>query len=248
MLSMYKYTAIIVEPRKHKALEFVLNNVCECLSNEWKIVLFHGTRNKEYSQLIVDKLNKMYNERITLVLLNVFDLNSITYSELFATKSIIYDYIDTDIFLVFQTDSMIIQKNAHLINDFLDYDYVGSPWIKSDFIPAIECDFIGNGGFSLRKKSKMLEIIENVNWYEMEPFNYKLEDVFFSRKYSGINVKKPEYNKALGFCQGEEFSENFLACHQFWSIKNYNLPLYEHFLSICPEMKILEDLQGVEQD
>ena len=31
----FKYTAIIIEPRKHKALCFVLNNMLECLSNEW---------------------------------------------------------------------------------------------------------------------------------------------------------------------------------------------------------------------
>ena len=31
-----KYTAIIVEPRKHIALEFVLNNFLENLNNDWK--------------------------------------------------------------------------------------------------------------------------------------------------------------------------------------------------------------------
>ena len=45
----YKYSAIIVEPRKHKALYFVLNNVCDCLSDEWKIILFHGSENILYS-------------------------------------------------------------------------------------------------------------------------------------------------------------------------------------------------------
>lgn len=32
-----KYTAIIVEPCKHKALEFFLNNFLENLSSEWNI-------------------------------------------------------------------------------------------------------------------------------------------------------------------------------------------------------------------
>jgi len=241
----YKYTAIIVEPRKHKAIEFVLNNACECLSNEWKVVLFHGIHNIEYSKLIVDKLNGIYNNRITLVNLNVDDLNNITYSEVFATKSIIYDYIDTDVFLVFQTDSMIIKKNAHLINDFLEYDYVGSPWLKTNYEPTKECDFIGNGGFSLRNKTKMLEIIEKVNWHEKSEI-YKMEDLFFSRKYPGIDVKKPDYNKALEFCQGEVFNELFFACHQIWGFKAHNIPLYELFISMHPEIKILEDLQGVE--
>jgi len=103
----YKYTAIIIEPRKHKALEIVLNNILDCLSNEWKIVFFHGTNNIEYSKNISDKLNKLYNDRIQLVNLNVDNLNQKTYSKLLATKTIIYDYINTEYFLVFQTDSVM---------------------------------------------------------------------------------------------------------------------------------------------
>jgi hypothetical protein len=41
-----KYTALIIEPRKHKALEFVLKNFLENLSNEWSIIIFHGNLNK----------------------------------------------------------------------------------------------------------------------------------------------------------------------------------------------------------
>jgi len=94
----YKYTAIIIEPRKHKALEFVLNNILNCLSNEWKVILFHGINNIEYSTNITERLNKLYNERIQLVNLNVDNLNQKTYSKLLATKSIVYDYIETEYF------------------------------------------------------------------------------------------------------------------------------------------------------
>jgi hypothetical protein len=53
-----KYTAVIVEPRKHKAIEFVLNNICECLSMNWNIVFFHGCNNEEYVKNIIDKVGK----------------------------------------------------------------------------------------------------------------------------------------------------------------------------------------------
>ena len=152
----YKYTAIIVEPRKHKALEFVLNNMLDCLSDDWKIVFFHGINNIEYANNITTKLNIIYNSRIRLVNLNIDNLNQKTYSKLLATKSIIYDYIDTEYFLVFQTDSMMIKSNSHLINHFLDknYDYVGAPWLICEYQPTKSRDFIGNGGFSLRKTKK----------------------------------------------------------------------------------------------
>lgn len=231
----YKYTAIIIEPRKHNALEFVLNNVCECLTNDWNIVLFHGINNTEYSKNIVDRLNILFENRISMVNLNVENLDLIQYSMLLSTKSIIYDNIFTDMFLVFQTDSMIFKKNATIIDTFLEYDYIGSPWLVTGYIPTRQCDFIGNGGFSLRRKSKMLEIIEKIQW------NSRYEDLYFSTKYDNIEVNKPEYNIATTFSVDEVFSELTFACHKPWVHNHYNI-----FKNIYPECEILRNLQDVE--
>ena len=239
----YKYTAIIIEPRKHKAIEFVLNNVCDSLSNDWGIILFHGIKNSEYSTKISQKLNILYENRISLVNLNIDNLDSIEYSKLFTTKSMIYDYINTDMFLVFQTDSMIFKQNAELIYDFFDYDYVGAPWIVTNYYPTSQCDFIGNGGFSLRNKTKMLEIIQKINWNNLTLFTDKLEDLYFSRKYNDIVVKKPQYNKATTFCVDEVFSQFTFACHRVWVHNHYHL-----FKQYYPEVEILQNLQGVEED
>jgi len=127
---IFKYTAIIVEPRKHNALEFVLNNICDCLTDEWRIILFHGKNNDEYAMEIVDRLNNIYKNRISLVNLYVDNLSQQTYSQLLANKNTIYDHIETDVFLVFQTDSIILKENSHMINNYLNYDYVGSPWLR----------------------------------------------------------------------------------------------------------------------
>ena len=89
----YKYTAIIIEPREHKALKFVLNNACDCLTNEWKIILFYGNNNIEYVTKIVDELNGIFDNKIMMVNLKIDNLNLLEYSKLLATKSIIYDYI-----------------------------------------------------------------------------------------------------------------------------------------------------------
>jgi hypothetical protein len=59
-LSIYKYmySAVIIEPRQHKALSFVLRNFLENLSNEWNIIVFHGNLNIDYVNNIIvnDKL------------------------------------------------------------------------------------------------------------------------------------------------------------------------------------------------
>ena len=233
----YKFTAIIVEPRKHKALEFVLQNVCDCLSQDWKIILFHGKNNLDYSINICEKLNKIYDNRIQLVNLYIDNLNQDSYSKLFASKNKIYDYINSELFLVFQTDSMIIKKNAHLIYDYLDYDYVGSPWKITSYIPTKNCNFIGNGGFSLRRKSKMMEIIEKI------PYNNNYEDLYFSTNYEpSINVYKPEYLKACNFCVDEVFSEFTFAFHRCWVHEHYN-----KIKELYPEIEILEKLQEEEE-
>jgi hypothetical protein len=236
----YKYTAMIVEPRKHKALHFVLNNVLDCLSDEWQVLFFHGLNNIEYSTPIVNELNEKYNNRITLIQLNVENLDQRSYSRLLTDENEIYNHIKTEYFLVFQTDSIILKRNSHLINVFIDgdYDYIGAPWLVCNYPPTRDRDFIGNGGFSLRKKSKMLEIIRNDTW----DVNYEWhEDLFFTKKREGITLKKPSYEDAKMFCVEEVFSNIALGCHKAWWHNHF-----EEFTKLYPECKELHSLQGEE--
>lgn len=235
------YTAIIIEPRKHKALYFVLHNMLDCLPSNWNIVFFHGNLNLDYSLPIVNELNGLYNNRIQLVHLNVDNLNLLQYSELLSTRSIIYDHITTEYFIVFQTDSMMFKKNIYLLDHFIhsDYDYVGSPWVKIDYYITRECDYIGNGGFSLRKTSKMLEIIDNIPWKN------KYEDIYFSTIYNHIKVNKPSYDIALQFCFDEVFHTVTLATHKPW-VRHHTSVSYDIVRQYYPECDILKNLQGVE--
>ena len=69
----------------------------------------------------------------------------------------LYENIPTETFLIFQTDTLINPKYKHLIYEFIDYDYVGAPWSFNSQV--------GNGGLSLRKKSKMIDIIKKKKYY-----------------------------------------------------------------------------------
>jgi hypothetical protein len=144
----YKYTAVIIEPREHPALEYVLKNFNDNLSNEWQFVVFHGNKNVEYTKNICNKI--FLPDRIKMVNLGIDNLTISDYSGLFY-KPILYNNIPTEIFLIFQTDTAICSKHKELINKFLSYDYVGAPWPDGN---------VGNGGVSLRKKSQMVEIVE----------------------------------------------------------------------------------------
>ena len=58
-----KRTAIIVEPRKHKALSFVLENFTSNLDETWDIVILHGTQNKSFVEKIVNTTLKKNKHR-----------------------------------------------------------------------------------------------------------------------------------------------------------------------------------------
>lgn len=248
-ISKQYYTAVIVEPRKHKALHFVLRNVLDCLpANDWKILFFHGEDNEDYANEILksiyleDDKNKE-EERIKLVKLEgVKNLTQLTYSKLLASDTFIYDHIDTEYFLIFQTDSMMFKKNSHLIQGFIDdgYDYVGAPWLICNYLPTKERDFIGNGGFSLRRKDKMLEIISKFKWDENVEWH---EDLFFTKKHEGITpIKKPSYEFAKVFCVDEVFSPFAIACHRVWCHSHYS-----EFAKLYPEVEELRNLQDWEE-
>lgn len=226
---------MIIEPRKHKALCFVLQNILSNLSVDWNIILFHGLKNIEYvNNILSNNIDPKQKNRISLENLNIENITRYEYSTLL--KSIdFYDKIPTEIFLVFQTDSMIFERNKHLINDFLEYEYVGAPWQKT-IGWAASLNFVGNGGFSLRRKSKMIEIINNNPSGVTNP-KY-LEDIFFVNNKS---LNKPNYYKAMSFAFESVFCENAFACHAPWKFIPKDI-LYTHY----PELKQLRDLQGVD--
>ncbi len=83
---------------------------------------------------------------------------------------------------------MIIQPDGYPINikawtsEFLDYDYIGAPWIwapqerRNEICPAGSC--VGNGGFSIRSK-KLIEMVACEFDYESYNSAFKRNKVPF---------------------------------------------------------------------
>lgn len=222
-MNKYKYTAIIIEPRSHRALQFVLNNFLTNLSDEWNIIIFHGTDNELFVNDIITKLEK-YKQQIKMVNIGVKNLSIRDYNNLLINKKI-YDYINTDTFLIFQTDTLILNKEK--LSKFLEYDYVGAPW--NHFPIANTNERVGNGGLSLRKKSKMLEILNNI------PYKGQNEDVYFC--YNPDNkLHKPSFEEAKHFAVEEVFFNEPFGCHKPW---NWVLSFKKEFFDLYPQAKEL---------
>lgn len=232
--NLEKKTAFIIEPRKHKALEYVLKNFLENLDNTWDFIIFHGNLNKEYIENIINiKLNQ-YKERIKLISLNLDNINDgIEYSKILTNKEF-YEFIPNETFLIFQTDTIINPKYKDKINDFLIYDYVGAPWLHTNDV--------GNGGLSLRKKNKMIEIIINCPYINNNNDINNVEDVYFSgKKCKNININKPDINKAKEFASETIWNPTSFGIHKIWQYFDINI-IKKDF----PEVEELYKLQSVE--
>jgi hypothetical protein len=209
------YTAVIVEPRKHPAMEFVLNNFFSNLDTRWNFMIFHGLDNEEWIKQIILKFPN-HIQRVSLLNINVRNLTINEYSNFMTSKSII-ELIPTEIFLIFQTDTMICPSEKDLIYDFIKYDYVGAPWRNG--LGTIGGN-VGNGGLSLRRKTKMLEILNKV------PYKVKLtkpnlaEDLYYCGIYHKIPMYKPTWEQAKLFSMETEYSSRTFGLHKTWHKNN----------------------------
>jgi hypothetical protein len=183
------------------------------------------------------------HERIQKINLGVDNLKQMEYSDLFFNPRF-YDYIPTEMFLIFQTDSMIIPENKHRIYEYMEYDYVGAPWPDTNYVTPLQ---VGNGGFSLRRKSKMLELLSHNDADYLKhknisrAVNHYVEDVFFCGMYhEGIHVNKPSYQKASEFAIESVYSKNPFAVHAVWKYP----PAYYPTLNDYPFIRELVDLNS----
>lgn len=223
----FKYTAVIIEPREHKAFEYVLRNFFENLSDDWGFVIFHGRRNKEYITNILSNNLENYKNRVYRILqLDVDNLNGTTYSSI-CKSSAFYKCIDTEIILIFQTDTIILKENRQYINNFLGYDYVGAPWIDG---------VVGNGGLSLRRKSKMIEVCEKV---PSNYVNHNHEDIYFAYQ-DIVPLNKPIFKEAQTFSVETVFHEKSFGIHACWKYLNkYEM---EYLINRYSDIKTLIEL------
>ena len=244
----YKYTAIIIEPRQHKALEFVINNFINNLDyNDWCFVILYGNLNKDYVfDIILNKINILKennhntndscNNKISLYNMGIDNITIDDYNNLLKSKDF-YNFIKTEKFLIFQTDTIILTEHKHLINNFLEYDYVGAPWNIFMFENPMGGG-VGNGGLSFRSKKHMLEILDKV---QISSAN---EDIYFSLQ-DIISLNKPSYEKAKEFSIETVFSPVSFGVHKIWKYQRYmNMDIngWEYLINRYPEIKTITEL------
>jgi len=225
------YTIVLIEPRKHKALDYVIRNALDNLDERWDLLIFHGTTNKIYLDKIVEGLTDSQKKRISFRDLEVDNLDYDAYQAL-KTSIDFYKSLPTEICLFMETDSMIIPKNKNNIYHFLEYDYVGAPWSGCIHSPE-SSDGVGNGGLSLRRRSAMIVTLQE------NPYTSKCgpEDCHISK----FVAYKPRLDKACAFSMESIPCWNSFGLHKPW-----NYIQMQYITQVVPNIQELIDLQGVD--
>jgi hypothetical protein len=195
---------VIVEPRCHSLLESVLKNFMVMLAPKgWGLIIYHGTTNEDFVKEITSQWKNIYLRNI-----GVDNLTSNQYSNLFFSSDFWSSMKDVGCkhALIFQTDVVLLRDT---IEDFLEYDYIGSPWNTGlSWTRGIKYPG-GNGGFSLRNVDTMLECISTL------PPNPSLnEDMYFTLACTRLGKKMPSYEVSSKFAVESVFYEKPCGLHR----------------------------------
>lgn len=167
-----------------------------CKKLKPKDAIFFTSKN-----LTLNSIQKKYIRHVNINAINTLK----DYSEFIIYE--LYKYIKTTHALIVQWDGYIWNEKKW-DNKFLDYDYIGAPFIPRAFDYKYSRDkdgafyVIGNGGFSLRSK-KLLESATNFKLVDNKYITNFHEDGFYCvlhRKFlESKGYKWPEFKLAKNF-------------------------------------------------
>ena len=220
---------VIVETRKHPALERVIDNFIE--QTQIPIQLFHGINNLDFIRST--KIEQWIQEgKVLLTLLNVGDLTLQMYNALFLSKRFWNLVLGRAKILVFQTDTLCCPQSEYSLEDFVNFDYIGSKWPRWRPVGLIADG--GNGGLSLRDWNKTYECLNR-----FPPENWVAgEDGYFAFHIELIGGKVGKDIECAKFGTQREFLFKSWGAHQISCLNKKNR---KRFIRYCPEAKFLLD-------
>jgi hypothetical protein len=196
------YEAVLIEFRIFPHLEFIIRNNISKLGSEWSYTIVCGNLNFDFMTTMCSSIS----ENIKIIKLDYGNIDVKKYSEIL-TSIDFWNLFKGEKILIHQEDSLIFKDN---IKDFLQWDYIGAPWQKTK---KVNLKHVGNGGFSLRTKQCMIDVILKDN----KKINNHPEDVYFSKSMIDMNIGNvADYDSASLFSTENIFNPNSFGGHQFW--------------------------------
>jgi hypothetical protein len=218
ILRTCKKEAVLIEYRQFPHLEFLLRNMILKLGVDWSYTVVCGTLNYGLMRTMCTNIHP----NINLIVTPYDNLTPSLYSTFLASADF-WNMLHGEKILIYQEDSIVFNTN---INDFLQWDYIGAPW------PRHQNDTpngVGNGGFSLRTRKVMLDVISRKTIADTLPNKSTLEymtntisgvlpeDVYFSKNIQELGLGKvAPWHVAYDFSTETQYNPNSLGGHNFW--------------------------------
>jgi hypothetical protein len=220
---------VFIEFRSLPHIYFVIKNAIRVLDRGWSHTIICGENNYNFILEVKERIGR----NIKIIKINKTNFSRLEYS-LLLLKSSFWKQFSGNYILIYQEDSIIFRN---IPKNYFKYDYVGAPFFNKK---------IGNGGFSLRNKEKMIQICER--YYDS--FDNRMEEsrIFLEKKVDFLKSKNIDYKTNINFrflynvekhlledvllcekcknlpsfMEAQEFSvekyfyENPIGGHQFW--------------------------------
>jgi hypothetical protein len=211
-----KFEAVLVELRILPHLEVLIRNCIYHLGSKWSHTIICGNDNYNFLKNICENIS----DNIKLININCHNINQNEYNNMLLKKDF-WNLLTGDKILLYQEDTLIFKNN---IDDFIHCDYIGAPL-------SLNCtpNGVGNGGFSLRSRMKMIELLDKMNpinsIVSLEVKQYivynKLdllpEDVFYGTYLQRLNIGSvADLESAKKFSCERKFESDTLGMHCFW--------------------------------
>lgn len=242
---MKKVTGVLVEPRKLEAVYKLIENFRDVLG-ETDLIFYCGKSNyNHFMEYYKD------DNFIKIKSLLVDNLTAKEHNNLWKDINFWNDFVDYEYILTVQTDGCLCKNSIFKLNDFFEYDYIGGYseykwwWKETQGLHDYNDYQCFNGGFSLRRVSSMLEVLNNYVPLPTEDYRPDLsfrsygEDLYFVvgllilNKYGEGSYKVGLDSFAVNFCTHTHYIKRTFCVHK---LDNYvTKDVLEEFLKYCPE-------------
>lgn len=232
-----KHAVVLVDNRRNVFSTTAIHITMDNLKRDaWDLVIVTSKQNIEWYKERVDGAIIITDERLEYEPFDIETYNVVMKDADFWKRFTHYERV-----LIIQDDGMIVRPG--LESRFIQYDYVGSPWIhseaNSEIIMMNKGLLVGNGGLSLRNPRIMQEICTRFAKEGNRLFNNQLqpipEDVFFSHciatKLSG-KATTPLNREATFFATEQVENLQALGFHKFWAYHPLSYVL-RYFEPLC---------------
>lgn len=221
------YLGVIIETREHPLLAQVVVDYVE--KTQCKVQLFHGLSNLKF--ILSSAIYPLIQEgQVVLTEMGVEGLRASSYNALLLSPLFWEQLLTRNKVFIFQTDAMLCHNSNYQLEDFLNFDYIGSWWQRLRPIGIIIDG--GNGGFSIRDWHKSTECLERFSptvW----PGG---EDGYFAFHIELIGGKVAKRSQCSKFGTQEKFSHKSFGCHKISCLNNHDR---HRFLKYFPQSIVL---------